>query len=170
MLYLALGKDTHESWDSQSKNVKFRETTIWSDVRRDNSMTTLSAKMCTLQWRHKELAGISNHQPHDFLLNRLFTRRSKKTSPWPVWGIHRWPANTPHKGPVTRKIFSLDDVIMSTEKGRHGVVYGLHKIQCLIQCLNLNGIMVLDSWIGNREFFFSTGSRNKKSTAVGTWQ
>ena len=29
-----------------------------------------------------------------------------------VRGIHRWPVNTPHKGPVTRKIFPFDDVIM----------------------------------------------------------
>ena len=28
------------------------------------------------------------------------------------WGIHRWPANFPHKGPVTRKMFPFDDVIM----------------------------------------------------------
>ena len=24
-----------------------------------------------------------------------------------VWGIHRWPVNSPHKGPVTRKRFHL---------------------------------------------------------------
>ena len=29
-----------------------------------------------------------------------------------VRGIHRWPVNFPHKGPVTRKMFSYDDVIM----------------------------------------------------------
>ena len=29
-----------------------------------------------------------------------------------VGGIHRWPVNSPHKGPVTRKMFPLDDVIM----------------------------------------------------------
>ena len=29
-----------------------------------------------------------------------------------VRGIHRWPANSPHKGPVTRKMFTFDDVIM----------------------------------------------------------
>ena len=34
-----------------------------------------------------------------------------------VRGIHRWPVNSPHKGPVTRKMFSFDDVIMGTEKG-----------------------------------------------------
>ena len=27
-------------------------------------------------------------------------------------GIHRWPVNSSHKGPVTRKMFPLDDVIM----------------------------------------------------------
>ena len=33
-----------------------------------------------LQWRHNERDGVSNHQPHDCLLNRLFRCRSKKTS------------------------------------------------------------------------------------------
>ena len=27
-------------------------------------------------------------------------------------GIHRWLVNSPHKGPVTRKMFPVDDVIM----------------------------------------------------------
>ena len=30
-----------------------------------------------------------------------------------VRGIHRWPVNSPHKRPVTRKMFPFDDVIMS---------------------------------------------------------
>ena len=29
-----------------------------------------------------------------------------------VRGIHRWPVNPPHKGPVTRSMFSFDDVVM----------------------------------------------------------
>ena len=29
-----------------------------------------------------------------------------------VSGIHRWPVNSPHKRPVTRKMFPFDDVIM----------------------------------------------------------
>ena len=29
-----------------------------------------------------------------------------------VRGIHRWPANSPHKWPVTRKMFLFDDVMM----------------------------------------------------------
>ena len=34
----------------------------------------------TLHWRHNERHGVSNHQPRDCLLNRLFWCRSKKTS------------------------------------------------------------------------------------------
>ena len=29
-----------------------------------------------------------------------------------VRGNHRWPVNSPHKGPVTRKMFPFDDVIV----------------------------------------------------------
>ena len=42
-----------------------------------------------------------------------------------VWGIHRRPVNSPHKWPVTQKMFPFDDVIMaclcsrSTQNGRH---------------------------------------------------
>ena len=41
----------------------------------------------SLQWRHNEYDGVSNHQPHDCLLNRLFRRRSKKISKLRVTGI-----------------------------------------------------------------------------------
>ena len=41
----------------------------------------------SLPWRYHELAGVSNHQPHGCLLNRLFTRRSKKTSKLRVTGL-----------------------------------------------------------------------------------
>ena len=36
-----------------------------------------------------------------------------------VWGIHRGPANSPHKWPVTRKMFPFDDVIMHRQRQRH---------------------------------------------------
>ena len=40
-----------------------------------------------LQWSHNEHDGVSNHQPHDGLLSRLFMRRSKKTSKLDVTGL-----------------------------------------------------------------------------------
>ena len=72
-----------------------------------------------LQWHHNDHEGVSNHKPHDFLLHffyRLFRCRSKKhqssASLAFVRGIHRWPVNSPHKGPVTRKMSPF--VIMSS--------------------------------------------------------
>ena len=40
-----------------------------------------------LQWRHNERDGVSNHQSHDCLLDRLFRRRSKKTPKFRVTGL-----------------------------------------------------------------------------------
>ena len=41
----------------------------------------------TLRWRHNERDGVSNHRRFDCLLNRLFRRRSKKTSKLRVTGL-----------------------------------------------------------------------------------
>ena len=72
----------------------------------------------TLHWRHNDHDSVSNHQPHGCLLNRLFRRRSKKTSKLRVTGLcvgnSPGPVNSPHKGPVTRKMFPFDDVIMES--------------------------------------------------------
>ena len=69
-----------------------------------------------LRWRHNGRDSVSNHQPHDSFLKRLFRRRSKKTSKLCDTGLcagnHRRPVNSPHKWPVTRKLFPFDDVIM----------------------------------------------------------
>ena len=70
------------------------------------------ARLSQYQWRRSSLNkpqqtanngrdGVSNHQPHHCLLNRLFSRRSKETSRL------RWPVNSPHTGPVTRKNVSI---------------------------------------------------------------
>ena len=68
----------------------------------------------SLQWRHNGHDSISNHQPHDCLLNRLYRHRSKKTSKLRVTGLcaGNSPVSSPHKWPVTRKMFQFDDVIM----------------------------------------------------------
>ena len=40
-----------------------------------------------LQWRHNGHDSVSNHQPHDCLLNRLLRRRTKETSKLRVTGL-----------------------------------------------------------------------------------
>ena len=41
----------------------------------------------SLQWRYNERDGVSNHQPHDCLLNRRFRHKIKKTSKVRVTGL-----------------------------------------------------------------------------------
>ena len=69
-----------------------------------------------LQWRHNESDGVSNYQPHDCLLKYLsgaiLRKHQSSASLAFVRGIHRWPVNSQHKWPVTRKMFPFNDVIM----------------------------------------------------------
>ena len=68
--------------------------------------------LAALQWRHNERDGYSNHQPCDYLLNRLFRRRSKKTSAFRLTclceGNPPMTDGSPHKRPVTRKMLPFD--------------------------------------------------------------
>ena len=45
------------------------------------------SSLSPLLWRHNDHDGVSNHQPHGCLLNRLFRRRSKKISKLRVTGL-----------------------------------------------------------------------------------
>ena len=49
--------------------------------------THLCCCSMSLQWRHNDRDGVSNHQPHDCLLKRLFRRRSKKIWKLRVTGL-----------------------------------------------------------------------------------
>ena len=54
-----------------------------------------------------------------------------------VRGIHWWPMNSPHKWPVTRKMFPFDDVIMYCIKTRKTcTIWRLHSCyQCILRLL-----------------------------------
>ena len=58
--------------------------------------------MYSLQWRHNEHDCVSNHQPHDCLLNQLFRHRSKKIWKLRITGL--CVGNSPMTGefPVQR--------------------------------------------------------------------
>ena len=47
----------------------------------------LAHNKAALQWRHNGRDGVSNHQPHECLLKRLFMRRPKRTSKLRVTGL-----------------------------------------------------------------------------------
>ena len=50
-------------------------------------MVTDGLLSSSLRWRHNGRDGVSNHQPHHCLFNRLFGRSSKKTSKLRVTGL-----------------------------------------------------------------------------------
>ena len=70
-----------------------------------------------LLWRHNGRDGVST-SPASRVFTQLFIQAQiaeliKAPRQWPLRGeIHRWPVISPHKGPVTRKVFPFDDVIM----------------------------------------------------------
>ena len=70
----------------------------------------------TLQWRHNERNGISNHQPHDCLLNPLFKVQIKENikAPrhWPLCGEFTGDWWIPSTKGQNAKNFPFDDVIM----------------------------------------------------------
>ena len=72
--------------------------------------------MLMLQWRQNERDGVSNHQRRDCLLNRLFRRRSKKTSKLCVIGLCEGNSPMTSELPVQRasyaEMFPFDVVVM----------------------------------------------------------
>ena len=55
-----------------------------------------------LQWRHNGRDSVSNHRPHDYLFNRLFRHRSKKTSKLCVTGLCEGNSPVPGELPAQR--------------------------------------------------------------------
>ena len=85
-----------------------------ADTCQHEMLFWLGARYCcgahqfvSLQWRNNGPDGVSNHQPHQCVLKRIFECRSKKISKLCVTGLC-----APHKWPVKRKMFPFDDVIM----------------------------------------------------------
>ena len=76
-----------------------------------------------LQWRHNGRDSVSNHQLHDWIVySTVYSdadqrKHESSVSLAFVRGIHRGPVNSPHKWPVTRKMFPFDDVIMLYSPG-----------------------------------------------------
>ena len=94
--------------------------------------------LLTLEWRHNGVDSISNHQPHDCLLNHSDADQRKHQSSASlafVRGIHRGPVNSPHKWPVTGKMFPFDGVIMQLGRGG-SEEYFAYTVRCCYNTVN----------------------------------
>ena len=75
-------------------------------------LMALMLNTCSLQWCHKEHDDVWNHRCIDCLLKSLFSSESLAF----VRRMYQWPVYSLHKGPITRKMFSIDDFIMECEQ------------------------------------------------------
>ena len=95
-LHLKTGHPDINSWDTnlvitKSTKVMVLHCIIWA------------------RWRLKSPASRLFAQP---FVQAQIKENIKVPCHWPLWGV-----DSPNKGPVTRKMFPLDDVIMSTVRG-----------------------------------------------------
>ena len=77
----------------------------------------------SLRWRHNGLDSVSNHQPPGCLLNRLFRRKSKKTSKLRVTGL--CAGNSPGTGEFSAQMASYAENVSIW--WRHHVNRFLHR-------------------------------------------
>ena len=98
-------------------NLAIRDAISWSNVAQDLRHYMALLGLNALRWCHNEHDGVSNHQPYDCLLNRLFRRRRKWTSKFRVTGLCE--RNSLVNGEIPAQIvsnaemFPLDDVMTS---------------------------------------------------------
>ena len=98
---------THYCLSYQSKCFEIITVLFYYDLKRVTNITRGSTpcrchrKDESLQWGHHERDGVSNHQPHDCLRNRLFKGQIQENIEaslyWPLWGEStgdRWIART----------------------------------------------------------------------------
>ena len=99
---------------TQSNSYLLRTMQTLYTFTSEHGLLILNFNSVSLQWRHYERDSVSIHRCLECLLNRLFTHRSKKASSLGVTGRcqgnSRSPMKFPLKGPVTRKMYSFDDV------------------------------------------------------------
>ena len=75
------------------------ETDAWPLHYGDVVMGTVASQITSLTIVYSTVYSGADQRKHQSSASLAFVR-----------GIHRWPVNSPHKGPVTRKMFPFDDV------------------------------------------------------------
>ena len=94
---------------------------FWGDTHYSEViMSTMASQITSLTIVYSTVYSGADQKKHQSSASLAFVR-----------GIHRWPVNSRHKGPVTRKMFPFDDVIMGSRPSVHAIItqssmMGLH--------------------------------------------
>ena len=88
-------------------HIQFYEASRWRSCSftshyNDVIMSAMASQITSLMVVYLTFYSGADQRKHQSSASLAFVR-----------GIHRWPANSPHKGPVTRKMIQFDDVITS---------------------------------------------------------
>ena len=86
----------------------------------------------SLQWHHDERDKITSVAIVCSTIYSGADQRKHQTSASLAFvrGIHRWPVNSPHKVPVTRKMLPFDNVIMLYNKDERVEAIRLFSLSC----------------------------------------
>ena len=95
----------------------------WEKTLHYNVVSHWLSPYPALLWLHNGRDGVSNHQPHDCLLNCLFKRRSKKTSKCRVTGLCAM-GNSPMTGEFPAQMDSNAENV-SIWWRHHGMISGI---------------------------------------------
>ena len=143
---------------------------MWSPLLPNHSKPLkISEPHNTLQWHHNESDEVSNHQPHDCLLNRLFRHRSKKASTLRVSGLCE--GNSPVTGEFPAQKASYAENISvwwrhhNTETGTKRLSF----VRYLINILSLHKLFILTQ-ILVRSVKKSTINVGSTSVQVMAWR
>ena len=113
----------------------------WFSAKGYNSFSESKVTKHSLQWRQNWRNGVSDHQPHDCLLNRSFRRRSKKTSKLRVTGL--CAGNSPVSGEFPAQMASNAENVSIW--WRH---YDIHLMtSSYIMCICIGANMHFQEWL-----------------------
>ena len=102
----------------------------------DLIMATMESHITSLTIVYSTIYSDADKRKHQSFASLAFVR-----------GIHRWPVNSPHKRPVTRKMFPFDDVIMDISK---------HVEHCFLSMCIMRAALVMHicdtrpRWVSNK--------------------
>ena len=97
-------------------------------IRCSSLFALMSTLGTTLRWRHNDHASVSNHQTHGCLLNRLFRRKSKKTSKLRVTGL--CAGNSPGTGEFPAQMASYAENVFIWWRHHEMTSRGLRLFLC----------------------------------------
>ena len=89
------------NWISSLRSITSGKWKIFRAYYTDVIMDAMASQVIGISIIYPTVCSGTDQRKHQSSASLAFVR-----------GIHGWPVNSPHKGPVTQKMFSFDGVIM----------------------------------------------------------